>query len=763
MKTSIQGFPRVGKSRELKFKTESWFRKEIPDSGLLETARTLRKTHRETLQAEGIDLIPSNDFSFFDNMLDTAILLNVIPQRYRVLELSPLETLFAMARGYQGEKGDVKALALKKWFNTNYHYLESEIEIDTHITVAGEKPFSEYAEARELGIETKPVIIGPVTFLKLARYTGDKKCADYAGDIAAAYAGILRRFDALGAQWVELDEPFLVTDLSGEDRALFREIYGNLLESKGTVRVLLQTYFGDIRDVYSDVVSLPFDAIGLDFVEGKKNFDLVSEYGFPSGTFLVAGLVNGKNIWRNEYQKTLESLDALKKYCAMIYIGSSCSLLHVPYAVSQETELSAELATRLAFAEEKLGELRELSFLFAIDDPDERYAHPFLVQNRKRLAGCRTARNEELHDKIASLGETDWTRKPAFADRARIQKERFALPLYPTTTIGSFPQTGEVTHNRARYKKGEIDEEEYSANVRKMIASCIALQEELGLDVLVHGEFERNDMVEYFGEQLAGFAFTRHGWVQSYGTRCVRPPVIAGDIFRKKPFTVKWATYAQSLTDKPVKGMLTGPITILNWSFPREDIVLKESAFQIALAIREEVLDLEKNGISIIQIDEAALKEKLPLRKSDWHAEYLDWAKRAFNLVHSGVKSDTQIHTHMCYSEFTDIIAEIDALDADVISFEASRSGFSILDALARNHFRTAVGPGVYDIHSTRIPPVGELVGALAAIRKKIPVAQIWVNPDCGLKTRGLEETKESLANMVEAARRIRIDEISCR
>ena len=759
MKTSIQGFPRIGSSRELKFRTEAWFQKKIRDEDLLAAARTLRAAHWKTQSSKKTDFIPSNDFSLYDNLLDTAVLLGAIPGRYTALNLSPLETYFAMARGYQGNAGDVKALAMKKWFNTNYHYLVPELENETEIKLAGSKPFDEYLEARALGIETKPVIIGPFTFLKLAHITGEKTIEAYEESISAAYAEILDQFGILRTTLVEFDEPYLSMDLDSRDLSLFASIYRKILASEQRPKVLLQTCFGDIRDAYCDVIALPFDAIGLDFVEGKHNTRLIRETGFPGDKLLVAGVVNGKNIWRNDYRKTLATIGDLSGHCARIAIGTSCSLLHAPHSLRGEDALPESLIKRLAFAEEKLDELAELAELWELREHSELSGKPTArgcAESLKKNAERFEAEAVLVHPKAKETERKDWTRLPSFSERAEIQKKRFRLPVLPTTTIGSFPQTDEVKHNRSLYKKGEITEGEYVANVKKMIADCIALQEEIGLDVLVHGEYERNDMVEYFGENLEGFVFTARAWVQSYGTRCVKPPIIAGDISRKGPITVGWSAYAQSLTKKPVKGMLTGPVTILNWSFPREDIPLSESAYQIAFAIREEVLDLEKTGISIIQIDEAALKEKLPLRKADWHAGYLDWAIPAFNLVHSGVRSETQIHTHMCYSEFTDIIPDIDAMDADVISFEASRSGLSILDSLAQNRFRTSVGPGLYDIHSPRVPSVDELEGALRAILAKIPACQVWVNPDCGLKTRGTAETNLSLRNLVEAAKRVR-------
>lgn len=753
MKTTIIGFPRVGSLRELKFASEKYFRGEISAEELQNTAKELRSTHWQLQQENGISLIPVNDFSFYDNMLDTAVLLNAVPERYRALSLSPLDTYFAMARGYQGEHGDVKAFAMKKWFNTNYHYMVPEIEDTTEICLAGEKPFAEYAEAKALGVPAKLVLIGPFTFLKLARFTGEKTLSDFVEDTVKAYCDYLAKLNELGAAWAELDEPYLVKDLSAEDIALFTQIYKTVLAAKGNVKVLLQTYFGDVRDCYSEITALDFDGIGLDFTEGKQTMALVQKNGFPKEKILFAGVVNGKNIWRNSYEKTLKILEQLRPVCGEIVLNTSCSLLHVPYTLRNETKLAENYQKHFAFAEEKLKELAELSQICASAQPQATEAYQ---KNQQLFCEDRHCSNAEVQRKVAALTEADFVRKPAFAEREKIQQETFQLPLLPTTTIGSFPQTKEVRANRAAFRKGEISEKQYVDFNKKQIADCVALQEKIGLDVLVHGEFERNDMVEYFGECLEGYLFTEKAWVQSYGTRCVKPPIVWGDVSRAKPMTVKWSVYAQSLTKKPMKGMLTGPVTILNWSFPREDISLQDCAYQIGLAIREEVLDLEKNGIRIIQVDEAALREKLPLRKSDWKTEYLNWAIPAFRLVHSGVKPETQVHTHMCYSEFADIIQDIDDMDADVITFEASRSDLTILDVLQENHFRTEVGPGVYDIHSPRIPTTAEIKTTISKMLSRIPKEKLWINPDCGLKTRGITETVPSLENMVEAAKACR-------
>lgn len=748
MTTSIIGYPRIGAHRELKFATEKFFRQELSEADLQVVAAEQRKENWQKQVAAGIDFIASNDFSFYDTTLDTAFALNIIPKRYQNLAISPLEKYFAAARGHQSEVGDVKALAMKKWFNTNYHYMVPEFDDGTTIQLDLTKLLSEYREALALGITTKPVLIGPFTLLKLIRFTGQTQISDVQNELVRAYAEILSQLVTEKVEWLQLDEPALVFDLTTEDISLFKAIYADLLPQKQTVKILLQTYFGDVRDIYTDLIQLDVDGIGLDFVEGRKTTELIETYGFPTDKKLFAGVVNGKNIWRNDYQKTLDILATLPK--ASVVIGTSCSLQHVPYTVNAESELSQDILRHFAFAEEKLLELKDLNDIFCHGQEDS------LTANQVLFAAKRYQGNQAVQSKVAALGDADFTRTPDFSERENVQKAIFQLPKLPTTTIGSFPQTADVRKNRLNFKRGEISKAEYDTFNQEKTKDWIKWQEQVGFDILVHGEFERNDMVEYFGEKLDGYIFTKNAWVQSYGTRCVKPPIVWGDIARIQSLTVEDAVYAQSLTDKTLKGMLTGPVTILNWSFPREDISLKVSTLQIALAIQEEVLDLEQNGIKIIQIDEAALREKLPLRQTDWHSEYLDWAIPAFRLVHAKVAPETQIHTHMCYSEFTDIISAIDAMDADVISFEASRSDLSILDALQANGFRTQNGPGVYDIHSPRIPSVGEIQDVIRRILTKVPVEKLWINPDCGLKTRGVAEVKASLENLVKATQGIR-------
>ena len=586
MSTSVIGYPRIGSLRELKFALEAHFKGEKTEDEIKALAKELRKEHLTTQKIAGIDFISSNDFSFYDNTLDQAVLLNIVPKRYRELELSELEKYFAIARGYQGEKGNVKALAMKKWFNTNYHYIVPEFEDDTKIELVGTKPFDEYTEAKQLGIETKPVLVGPFTLLKLIRFTGKKGILDVKADFIKVYTEILKKFISLGTQWIQFDEPYLVHDLTANDLRLFQDLYSAILNKKEKTKILVQTYFGDVRDIYTVLQTLNFDGIGLDFVEGRKTLDLIKEHGFSPVKKLFAGVVNGKNIWKNNYEKTLSILNTLKEKDIQTVVSTSCSLLHVPYTVENETKLEDKYKKHFAFAKEKLTELKEIDEIFSSANykNNEKFQ-----QNVALFKEDRHAFNAEVDDRVKAITPKDFVRQTEFAQREKIQKDEFKLPLFPTTTIGSFPQTAEVRANRKAFRTGEISKEQYIEFNKKKIAECIALQEELGLDVLVHGEFERNDMVEYFGQHLEGYLFTEKAWVQSYGTRCVKPPVIWGDISRAHPITVDWSVYAQSKTDKPLKGMLTGPVTILNWSFPREDIPIKQSVLQLALALRDEV------------------------------------------------------------------------------------------------------------------------------------------------------------------------------
>ena len=759
--TSVSGFPRIGQNRELKKIIEAYWKGAASLDEVRGTAKELRAKHWKLQAQAGVDLIPSNDFSYYDQMLDTAILLNVIPQRYKRLAFTnPEETLFAMGRGYQGDKGDVTALPMKKWFTTNYHYIVPEIEESTEIRLNGTKPFDEFNEAKARGILTKPVLIGPYTFLKLARnaqaeeLTYDKGLVNA---VAAVYAEVIKRFAALGAQWLQLDEPYLVLDKEDGDVSLFKSLYAKILPAReDKIKVLLNTYFGHIADVYETVNLLGFDGIGLDLNEGKdENLAAVEKYGVAENTTLFAGVVNGRNIWRNTSAVSLGLIDALRQKTDNVAVSTASSLLHVPFSTEGETALDPAVLKHFAFAVEKLTELKEIAVL-ADSDEDAKKASADLAANQALFDGTRVAADPAVAERIAKLTDADFVRQPARAERQKEQRVALGLPLLPTTTIGSFPQTKEIRAERAKLRKGEITKAEYDEFMKAQIDACIRHQEQIGLDVLVHGEFERNDMVEYFGQNLNGFLFTKNAWVQSYGTRCVKPPIVWGDVSRANPITVEWSAYAQSRTNHVMKGMLTGPVTILNWSWPREDITHEQQTQQLALAIRDEVLDLEAAGIKVIQIDEAALREKLPLRKTDWHAKYLDWAIPAFRLVHSAVKPTTQIHTHMCYSEFNDIIRDIDAMDADVISFEASRGDLVVLDAIHDAHFETEAGPGVYDIHSPRIPGGQEIEDRIYEILKKMDIEKVWINPDCGLKTRGNAETWPSLEHMVAAAKAVR-------
>lgn len=748
MTTTVVGFPRIGEHRELKRVTEKYWKNNATQTELLEAATTIKEKHWDIQAQAGIDFVSAGDFSFFDNVLDTAYLLNIIPNRYRQLGLDDLDQYFALARGYQEGEKSVKALPMKKWFNTNYHYIVPEINDTTEIKVTGNRLFDDVALATSKHANVKASIVGPFTLLKLARYIGTKQAADFAADTITAYQEIFAKLNETRIAWLQIDEPALVFDLTDEDKAFFQDIYTQLLGQEHGFKVNIQTYFGDVRDIYSTLVALPVEGIGLDLLEGKYNRELIKELGFPNDKILFAGVVNGKNIWRNEYRKTVELLKSLP--VENYILSTSCSLLHVPFTTANEPNLHPDLLQHLAFAVQKLTELKELDAILAGN------GDAALAVNEELFASVNHPFDANVHARIDQLTEADYHRQPSREERAKIQKAEFHLPELPTTTIGSFPQTADVRSNRAKFRKGEITRAEYDAFNREKIADIVKFQEEIGLDVLVHGEFERNDMVEYFGEHLAGFEFTKNAWVQSYGSRAVKPPIIWGDVSRKEAITVETSAYAQSLTDKWMKGMLTGPVTIFNWSFPREDITPEESVTQIALAIQDEVLDLEAHGIKIIQIDEAALREKLPLRKSDWFKEYLDWAIPAFRLVHSKVEPTTQIHTHMCYSEFNDIVKAIDDLDADVISFEASRSDLSLIEDLKANNFETEVGPGIYDIHSPRIPSKDELVEIINKILAKLPTQKVWINPDCGLKTRGDKEATESLENLVAATFEVR-------
>ena len=757
IKTNILGYPRVGANRELKKAEEAYWAGKISKQELLDTAALIRKDNWLLQKESCIDLIPSNDFSFYDQTLDLSLCVGAIPERYSNLKNDRLELYFAMAHGYQKDGIDVTAMEMTKWFDTNYHYIVPEFTKGQQFELTFNKAAAEFKEALELGIKTKPVLIGPVTYLLLGKEkeSGFNRI-ELLDRLLAVYLEILKELEGLGAEYVQIDEPFLNTDLSEDVKDAYRKAFARIKESV-KLKILLTTYFDGLADNASLVAELKPDVLHIDLVRAPQGWKDVVRI-LPKETILSLGVVDGRNIWKNDYRQSLDIINKVKDIVGneRILIATSCSLLHSPFDLENEKNektLPAEVKRWLAFARQKLTEVVELTNLTA-DKPDY-FAKAALQRNVTDIEDRKTSaltNNEDVKRRVAAVTPDFTTRKSPFHERIVEQHKELRLPLFPTTTIGSFPQTTEVRSWRSKYKKGEITKEQYTQLLKGEIERTIRKQEEIGLDVLVHGESERNDMVEYFGEQLSGFAFTQNGWVQSYGSRCVKPPVIYGDVSRPSPMTIDWITYAQSLTDKPVKGMLTGPVTILQWSFVRNDQPRAVTMKQIALAIRDEVLDLEKAGIKVIQIDEPAIREGLPLRKTD-REEYLEKAVEAFRISASGVKDSTQIHTHMCYSQFNDIIKHIAAMDADVITIECARSQMNLLGAFADFKYPNEIGPGVYDIHSPRVPSVDEMVNLLRKAAQVINPAQLWVNPDCGLKTRGWSETEAALQNMVKAAR----------
>lgn len=757
--THNSGYPRIGAKRELKRALESCWAGKSTAAALAETGRTLRARHWQTQREAGIDLIPSNDFSYYDQILDHSFLIGNVPARFaKELASDPFSAYFAAARGQSSCCGNHgPACEMTKWFDTNYHYIVPEFSPDTTFALAGTKPFDEFNEALAQGIRTKPVLPGPFTYLHVGKsnVAGFNKL-DLLDRLLPVYEEILSRLAALGAQWVQIDEPALALDLEPEWLDAFPAAYHRLRSAAPSLRILLATYFGELRENVPLATRLPVDVLHVDLTRAEGELDSLLA-AMPSSMSLSLGLVDGRNVWKNDFEKSLNLVARAQKILSpeRILVAPSCSLIHVPYTVKAESKLDSEIRDWLAFAEEKLVEVATISRL-ACGTGDAIAAYRNRVAVLSRRASARIHR-PKVKNRVAAIHPADTKRLPAFPKRQKIQRQTLALPVYPTTTIGSFPQTTEVREARARWKRGELSSEDYDAFLKEETARCIHLQEEIGLDVLAHGEFERNDMVEYFGEQLDGFAFTANGWVQSYGSRCVKPPLIYGDVHRPKPMTVDWTVFAQSVASRPVKGMLTGPITILQWSFVRDDQPRRDTARQIALAIRDEVMDLEGAGLRVIQIDEPALREGLPLRRANWE-EYLAWAGEAFRLTASGVRPETQIHTHMCYCEFNDIIAAIAALDADVISIEASRSKMDLLDAFAKFRYPNEVGPGLWDIHSPRVPETAEMKDLLRKAAAVLPAENIWVNPDCGLKTRGWPETILSLKNLVETARQARAE-----
>ncbi len=739
METTVLGYPRIGQRRELKKATESWWAGRIGADELQETTARLRADTWQMLRDTGLTAIPSNTFSLYDHVLDTAELFGAVPPRFG--GLSGLDAYFAMARGADG----IPALEMTKWFDTNYHYLVPELGPATALRLSGHKPLTEYAEAAAMGIETRPVLLGPVSFLLLAKpaETGFRPLL-LLDLLLDAYADLLRGLYQAGAQWVQLDEPVLAADRAPGDLEALRHAYHRLGTLPQRPALMVSTYFGEIGDALPVLAASPVEAISLDFVAGPGNREALARTGGIRGKTLVAGVVDGRNVWRTDLPAALSTCASLLGLAGQLMVSSSCSLLHVPLDASAETALAPELAGRLAFARQKVDEVVALGQ--ALSEGGDAAAVGLVA-----AAPAPAQLNARMRARLDSLGTG--TPRRRYADRRAAQGGR--LPVLPTTTIGSFPQTAPIRKARADHKAGRITEEAYEAAMRAEIDRVIALQENIGLDVLVHGEPERNDMVQYFAERLAGFAATEHGWVQSYGTRYVRPPILHSDVHRPEPITVGWTTYAQTRTAKPVKGMLTGPVTMLAWSFVRDDQPLADTARQVALALRDEIHDLEAAGIHIIQVDEPALRELLPLRKAQ-HPAYLDWAVGAFRLATSGAAGSTQIHTHMCYSEFGEIIGAISDMDADVTSVEAARSHMELLADLQTAGYSRGIGPGVYDIHSPRVPTVSEMTDALTRALQTVPPGQLWVNPDCGLKTRGYAETEPALRNLVAAARQVR-------
>jgi 5-methyltetrahydropteroyltriglutamate--homocysteine methyltransferase len=758
--SSVSGFPRIGPRRELKFATEGYWKGKTSAAELNQVGADLRSRNWALMRDAGVDLIPSGDFSFYDQVLDTIAMVGAVPVRYgHAGGEVDLDTCFAMARGRQTAGQDVVAMEMTKWFNTNYHYIVPELAPDTEFRLSSDKPVAHYLEAREQGIQTVPVLVGPVTFLLLSKPAPE---VDDSFDpmtllpkLLAVYEQVLARLGAEGAEWVQLDEPAFVQDRTAADLDALKTAYEQLSKVAGRPKIVVKTYFDHAGEAYPVLRDLEIEGVGLDFVAGPDNERLIAEHGGLGDKTLFAGVVNGRNIWKADFAQTLELLDRLKGSAAGIAVATSSSLQHVPVDLDLETELDPEIAGWLAFAVQKVTELVTVTKAFT-DGPEAVAAE--LEANRAALEGRRNStrsKNPGVRNRLEGLTDRHYARSSSYSDRIVTQQAELNLPLFPTTTIGSYPQTDEIRRARAQLRKGAITQEQYVEEMKHEVERVIRFQENLDIDVLVHGEPERNDMVQYFAEQMDGYLFTTNGWVQSYGSRYVRPPIIYGDVHRPHPMTVEWATYAQSLTDRPVKGMLTGPVTMLVWSFVRDDQPWSDTCTQLALAIRDEVNDLEAAGFKVIQVDEAALREGMPLR-SERAKDYLDWAVRCFRLTTSGVSDRTNIQMHMCYSEFGDIIDAIDNLDADVALIEAARSNMELLEDFARAGYMRAVGPGVYDIHSPRVPSVDEMAEKLRVAAAKLERRWIWVNPDCGLKTRAWAETEPSLKNMVQAAAQVR-------
>ncbi|HEY3684939.1 MAG TPA: 5-methyltetrahydropteroyltriglutamate--homocysteine S-methyltransferase [Streptosporangiaceae bacterium] len=745
--TTVLGYPRIGAGRALKRAVEAYWSGSADAAALRETAARLRAETWTALRDAGIEEIPSNTFSLYDQVLDTTVMVGAVPERYAG-HTEPLDRYFAMARGDAG----AAPLEMTKWFDTNYHYLVPEIGPETAFALAGSKPLDEYAEAKALGIETRPVLLGPLTYLLLAKASDSApegyRPLDRLDDLVGVYAELLGRLADAGVRRVQIDEPVLAADRTDAELDALRAVYDRLGRLERRPEIAVVSYFGDIGPALPILAAAPIEAVGLDLVAGARDIDRVAGAGL-TGKTLYAGLVDGRNIWRRDLTAALATAASLLGSVGGLVVGTSCSLQHVPLDLDDEPDLDPDLRGRLAFARQKAGEVVLLGR--ALREGRDAVQAELAASHAAR--SVQAPRDQRVRARLDSLeGRSDRT---DYGRRGAAQNGAERLPALPTTTIGSFPQTTEIRRARAAHRAGRLDDAAYEARMREEIDRVIALQEDIGLDVLVHGEPERNDMVQYFAERLRGYAATREGWVQSYGTRCVRPPILYGDVSRPEPMTVGWTTYAQSRTSKPVKGMLTGPVTMLAWSFVRDDQPLADTARQVALALRDEVHDLEAAGIRHIQVDEPALREKLPLRRTDQRA-FLDWATAAFRLATSGVADSTVIHSHMCYSEFGEIVDAIDDLDADVTSVEAARSRMELVDGLRAHGYRRGIGPGVYDIHSPRVPDVPEIEESLRRALAAVDPARLWVNPDCGLKTRGYPETEAALRNMVAAARKVR-------
>jgi 5-methyltetrahydropteroyltriglutamate--homocysteine methyltransferase len=759
MLTQNLGYPRIGSQRQLKKACENYWAGKIELRELKEVARQIKEANWQTQLDAGIDLIPCNDFSFYDQVLDTSLMLGVIPQRYtpvlsQVKANNEIDLYFAMARGYQKDGLDITAMEMTKWLDTNYHYIVPEFTAGQEFRIFHENVFGEYNSAKTLlGKKAKPVLVGPVSYLLLGKEKEQGfERVDLIKKLVPVYVDIINRLKQLGAEWVQLDEPCLALDLSKKEKEAFEFAYRAIANRVSGVKILVATYFEALLDNTQLAVNLPVAALHIDLVRAPGQLDEVLAL-VPERLQLSLGVIDGRNVWKNDYEKSLAQIDkaVAKLGTDRVIIAPSCSLLHSPIDLDGETAIDPEIKNWMAFAKQKLNEVSELKQIV------ERNTE-LLAANKQAIESRRTSakvHKQAVKDRVASITGDSGKRNSAFPVRQQIQRERFNLPSFPTTTIGSFPQTDEIRALRAKLKKGELSPDQYDGAIEQATIDAIRWQEEIGLDVLVHGEFERNDMVEYFGEQLDGFLFTKNGWVQSYGSRCVKPPVIFGDVSRPADMTVRWSKFAAAQTNKPMKGMLTGPVTILQWSFVRDDQPREVTTNQIAFAIHDEVLALEAAGIGIVQIDEAAIREGLPLRKAK-RPHYLDWAVGAFKITASGVQDDTQIHTHMCYSEFNDIIEHIAAMDADVITIETSRSQMELLHAFAHFEYPNEIGPGVYDIHSPRVPTTDEMVSLLIKAADLLPPQNLWVNPDCGLKTRKWPETKAALENMVAAAKQAR-------